>query len=38
MVWRELTDHLEVLYGAVAAFGIVLVLTPASAGAPATCA
>src|SRR6478752_1956976 len=29
MVWRELTDHLQVLYGAVAAFAIVLVLTPA---------
>jgi UDP-GlcNAc:undecaprenyl-phosphate/decaprenyl-phosphate GlcNAc-1-phosphate transferase len=29
MVWRELTDNLQVLYGAVAAFLIVLVLTPA---------
>jgi UDP-GlcNAc:undecaprenyl-phosphate GlcNAc-1-phosphate transferase len=29
MVWGELTDHLQVLYGAVAAFAIVLVLTPA---------
>jgi UDP-GlcNAc:undecaprenyl-phosphate/decaprenyl-phosphate GlcNAc-1-phosphate transferase len=29
MVWSELTDHLQVLYGAVAAFAIVLVLTPA---------
>ena len=29
MVWRQLTDHLEVLYGAAAALGIVLVLTPA---------
>src|SRR5258707_1664762 len=29
MVWNELTDHLQVLYGAVAAFAIVLVLTPA---------
>src|SRR6478752_1039069 len=29
MVWRELTDHLEVLYGALAAFAIVIVLTPA---------
>ena len=29
MVWRELTDHLEVLWGALAALGIVLVLTPA---------
>ena len=29
MVWNELTDHLQVLYGAVAALAIVLVLTPA---------
>ena len=29
MVWRQLTDHLEVLYGAAAALTIVLVLTPA---------
>jgi UDP-GlcNAc:undecaprenyl-phosphate GlcNAc-1-phosphate transferase len=29
MVWRQLTDHLEVLYGAAAALAIVLVLTPA---------
>jgi UDP-GlcNAc:undecaprenyl-phosphate GlcNAc-1-phosphate transferase len=29
MVWRELTDHLQVLYGAVAALAIVLLLTPA---------
>jgi UDP-GlcNAc:undecaprenyl-phosphate GlcNAc-1-phosphate transferase len=29
MVWRELTDHLQVLYGAVASLTIVLVLTPA---------
>jgi len=29
MVWEQLTDHLEVLYGAVTAFVIVLVLTPA---------
>src|SRR3954454_6545178 len=29
MVWRQLTDHLQVLYGAVAALVIVLVLTPA---------
>src|SRR6059058_4197662 len=29
MVWAQLTDHLEVLYGAVTAFAIVLVLTPA---------
>ena len=28
MVWKQLTDHLEVLYGAVTAFVIVLVLTP----------
>jgi UDP-GlcNAc:undecaprenyl-phosphate/decaprenyl-phosphate GlcNAc-1-phosphate transferase len=29
MVWDELTDHPEVLYGAAAAFVIVLLLTPA---------
>ena len=29
MVWTELTDHLEVLYGAAAALVIVLLLTPA---------
>jgi UDP-GlcNAc:undecaprenyl-phosphate GlcNAc-1-phosphate transferase len=29
MVWNELTDHLQVLYGAVAALVIVLLLTPA---------
>jgi UDP-GlcNAc:undecaprenyl-phosphate/decaprenyl-phosphate GlcNAc-1-phosphate transferase len=29
VVWDELTDHLQVLYGAVAALAIVLVLTPA---------
>ena len=29
MVWSELTDHLQVLYGAVAALAIVLILTPA---------
>ncbi|HST17875.1 MAG TPA: MraY family glycosyltransferase [Gaiellaceae bacterium] len=29
MVWNQLTDNLEVLWGALAAFGIVLVLTPA---------
>jgi UDP-GlcNAc:undecaprenyl-phosphate/decaprenyl-phosphate GlcNAc-1-phosphate transferase len=29
MVWRELTGHLDVIWGAVVAFGIVLVLTPA---------
>ena len=29
MVWNELTDHLQVVYGALAALGIVLVLTPA---------
>jgi UDP-GlcNAc:undecaprenyl-phosphate GlcNAc-1-phosphate transferase len=29
MVWNELTDHLQVLYGAVAALAIVLLLTPA---------
>jgi UDP-GlcNAc:undecaprenyl-phosphate GlcNAc-1-phosphate transferase len=29
MVWQELTDHLQVVYGAAAALVIVLVLTPA---------
>ncbi len=29
MVWNEFTDHLEVLWGALAALAIVLVLTPA---------
>jgi hypothetical protein len=29
VVWEQLTDHLQVLYGAAAALGIVLVLTPA---------
>jgi UDP-GlcNAc:undecaprenyl-phosphate GlcNAc-1-phosphate transferase len=29
MVWSQLTDHLQVLYGAVAALVIVLLLTPA---------
>jgi len=29
MVWEQLTDHLEVLYGAAAALAIVFVLTPA---------
>jgi UDP-GlcNAc:undecaprenyl-phosphate GlcNAc-1-phosphate transferase len=29
VVWDQLTDHLEVLYGAAVALGIVLVLTPA---------
>src|SRR2546430_10187782 len=29
MVWNELTDHLQVLYGAAAALLIVLLLTPA---------
>jgi UDP-GlcNAc:undecaprenyl-phosphate GlcNAc-1-phosphate transferase len=29
MVWGQLSDHLEVLYGALAAFAIVFVLTPA---------
>jgi UDP-GlcNAc:undecaprenyl-phosphate GlcNAc-1-phosphate transferase len=29
MVWTQLTDHLQVVYGAAAAFVIVLVLTPA---------
>jgi UDP-GlcNAc:undecaprenyl-phosphate GlcNAc-1-phosphate transferase len=29
VVWRELTDHLDVIWGGVVALGIVLVLTPA---------
>ena len=29
MVWEQLTDHLQVLYGAAAALAIVVVLTPA---------
>src|SRR3954471_15615476 len=29
MVWQQLTDHPEVLYGAAAALAIVLLLTPA---------
>jgi len=29
MVWQQLTDHLQVLWGALAALAIVLVLTPA---------
>jgi UDP-GlcNAc:undecaprenyl-phosphate GlcNAc-1-phosphate transferase len=29
VVWEQLTDHLQVLYGALVALGIVLVLTPA---------
>src|SRR5579885_1386151 len=29
MVWTELTDHLQVVYGAAAALAIVLLLTPA---------
>src|SRR5438067_4210640 len=29
MVWRQLTDHLQVLHGAAAALAIVLLLTPA---------
>ena len=32
MVWRELTDHLEVLWGALAAFAVVVLLTPAVGG------
>src|SRR5690242_11194621 len=32
MVWRELTDHLQVVYGAVAALAIVVLLTPAVGG------
>src|SRR3954463_16055340 len=29
MVWQQFTDHLQVLYGAVVALAIVLLLTPA---------
>ena len=29
MVWQQLTDHLQVVYGAVGALVIVLLLTPA---------
>ena len=29
MVWTQLTDHLQVLYGAAAALAIVVLLTPA---------
>src|SRR5438067_1577301 len=32
MVWETLTDHLEVIWGAVAACGIVILLTPAVGG------
>src|SRR4029077_12652679 len=32
MVWTELTDHLEVLYGAVTALVVVVLLTPAVGG------
>src|SRR4051794_14275688 len=32
MVWNEFTDHLEVLYGALVAFAIVVLLTPAVGG------
>src|SRR6185312_15789823 len=32
MVWQELTDHLQVVYGAVAALVIVMLLTPAVGG------
>ncbi len=32
MVWQTLTDHPEVLYGALAALGIVILLTPAVGG------
>ena len=32
MVWRQLQDHWEVVYGAALALGIVVVLTPAVAG------
>src|SRR5205809_3386842 len=31
-MWETLTDHLEVLYGAVLALGIVILLTPAVGG------
>src|ERR1051325_5919420 len=29
MVWNQLTDHLQVIYGAAAALAIVVLLTPA---------
>src|SRR5213078_2377371 len=32
MVWNQFTDHLEVLYGAVVAFAVVVLLTPAVGG------
>jgi UDP-GlcNAc:undecaprenyl-phosphate/decaprenyl-phosphate GlcNAc-1-phosphate transferase len=32
MVWHELTQHLEVLYGALVAFAVVVLLTPAVGG------
>src|SRR5579871_1820562 len=32
MVWRELVHHLQVVYGALIAFGIVVLLTPAVGG------
>src|SRR5207253_2766440 len=32
VVWREFTTHLEVLYGALAALAIVVLLTPAVGG------
>src|SRR5262252_289314 len=32
MVWSQLTDHLEVIWGALAAFAIVVLLTPAVGG------
>jgi UDP-GlcNAc:undecaprenyl-phosphate GlcNAc-1-phosphate transferase len=32
MVWREFSDHLQVLWGALAAFAIVVLLTPAVGG------
>ena len=32
MVWDQLTDHLQVVYGAVVALAIVVLLTPAVGG------
>src|SRR5881392_3553770 len=32
MVWRQLTDHLEVIYGAITALAVVVLLTPAVGG------
>jgi len=32
VVWRQLTDHLEVLYGAITALAVVVLLTPAVGG------